>query len=53
MHDEFAVRVGDGVGHLREQPQARRHVELLLAAVHVDAAAFDVLDREIGLAVGR
>ena len=51
MHDEFAVRVRHGVGHLREQPQARLDVQRLLMAVDIDAPALDVLDGEIRLAV--
>ena len=46
MHDELRVRVGDTAGDLREQPQPRLQVELLLAAILVDLTPFDVLDRE-------
>ena len=49
MHGQLAVRIRDRAGHLREQAQPRFHVEVLLAAVHVDVLAFDVLDGEIGL----
>ena len=35
-------------GHLHQQPQARRDVQTLLAAVRVDGLAVDVLHRQVG-----
>ena len=46
MHDQLRVRVGHGVGDLREQLQPRQQIELLVAAVLIDRMPFDVLDRE-------
>ena len=51
MHDEVGVRVADGVADLREQRQARRHVEVLRAGIGGDRIAADVVEREVGLAV--
>ena len=52
MHCQLAVCIRDRTGHLREQAQPRLHIELLLAAIHIDAVAFDVFDGEIGLPAG-
>jgi hypothetical protein len=51
VHDEIPMRVRDCIRHLREQPQARIHIELSIAAMLVDGLAFNVLEREIRLAI--
>ena len=53
VHDQARVRMSDRARHLQEQPQPGRHIERLARAVGVDALAFDVLQREIRLTVGR
>ena len=50
---EPCVRVRHRIGHLQEQAQALAQVAALAAAVFVDGDALDVLEREIGLSVGR
>jgi hypothetical protein len=49
MHDEPAVGVGDGAGHLEEQAQTPRDVEPFVAAIPVDGTAIHVLQRQIRL----
>ena len=46
VYDELRVRVGDGIGDLRKQPDARPCIELMIATVLIDGPAFDVLDRQ-------
>ena len=53
MHDQLGMGIRDRGQHLQEDAQARAHVETLVRAVPVDRAAFDVFEREIGLALGR
>ena len=48
MHDQPRMRMRHRIGDLQEQAQALRHVELMLAAVHVDGLAADALHRHPG-----
>ena len=51
MHDEMAVRVGDGIQQLLEQRHPSRSVELLRIGEARQRLAFDVLHRHPGSAV--
>ncbi len=51
MDDEFAVGMCHRVGDLQEQPEPGAHVEIPFPAVHVDAHALHVFDRQVRLPV--
>jgi hypothetical protein len=52
MHDELGMRVGHGIGDLQEERKPLPHIEPGFPDELVDAAAFDVLEREVGLSGG-
>jgi hypothetical protein len=49
MHDELRVRMRDGIGDLKKEPEDRPHIEPRLADELVYATALDVLECEVGL----
>ncbi len=53
MNDPFLVRVVHGFAHLREQAQPFLNRKLMIVAILIDGAAFDVIHHQVRQSFGR
>ena len=49
VHDQVGMRMGNRVQHVKEEADARFHIQRVLVAVSVDVLAFDIFQDEIRL----